>query len=136
MDFRTLEQLLSLEKLAAQARPKIEIPKQRVLEFPLRAPAEPETARCTMRQPDGTLCEMPVADPSDMCARHLRWNNIYPTSLPFPDNALALQEMMGYAVVCTIDKLIDGRQALAIAQLGRAMQKNLARCEREVGFCW
>jgi len=102
-----------------------------VKHVPVRPEPLPPAERCSMLDPDGQQCDLPPVRPGGMCARHLRWNNIYPTALPFPETALGLQEMMGYAVVCTIDKMFDGKQALAIAQLGRVMEKNLARCERQ-----
>jgi len=100
-------------------------------------PPQPPAERCSVLDPDGRQCELPPLKPGGMCARHMRWNNIYPTALPPPDNPLGLQEMMGYAVVCTFDKLLDGKQALAIAQLGRVMQKNMALCQgqkEEIGW--
>lgn len=94
-----------------------------------REPAEP---RCSELHPDGRQCELPAAGPRGKCARHVRWGDIYPTALPPPDDALGLQEMLGYAVVCTIDKTITPEQAHAIAELGRVMEKNLGRCQRQL----
>ncbi len=94
--------------------------------------AEPEEPRCSEVHTDGRQCELPAAGPRGKCARHVRWGDIYPTSLPCPDDALGLQEMLGYAVVCTIDKMITPEQAHAIAELGRVMEKNLGGCQRQM----
>jgi len=111
---------------AARAKPvTIEIP------FPKPAP-DPDVRRCSHRSADGRQCESPAIRTADECARHRRWSYIYPTALPFPEDALSLQEMLGYVVVCVIDKLIDADQARAITELCRIMEKNLARCAREL----
>ena len=89
--------------------------------------------RCSYRCPDGRQCESPTADDKwKHCDRHFRWTNLYPTALPFPQDGLSLQEMLGYAVIMLIDKQIDAEQAHAIADLGRIMEKNLARCQNEL----
>lgn len=89
--------------------------------------------RCNHQYADGRHCDMPTMDEThDRCERHWRWWNLYPTALPCPEDALSLQEMLGYAVVMLIDKQIDAEQAHAIADLGRIMEKNLARCQTEL----
>jgi hypothetical protein len=111
---------------AARAKPvTIDIP------FPKPA-ADPEVRRCVHRRADGRQCESPPIKIKDECARHNRWSFVYPTALPFPEDALGLQEMLGYVVVCVIDKLIDADQARAITELCRIMEKNLPRCESEL----
>ena len=111
------------EAAQAKAALVVEIP------FAQLAP-KPEVPRCTQRYADGRVCDSPAVKGRDECSRHLRWNAIYPTALPFPEDALALQEMMGYVAVCVIDKLITADEARAIAELCRIMEKNLDRCRR------
>jgi len=114
------------QRLAARVLPKtIDIP------FEDLEP-RPEGPRCSQHYADGRQCEAPAdGGNNEECKRHLRWSRIYPTVLPFPEDALSLQEMMGYVVVCVIDKLIDADQAHAIAELCRIMEKNLWRCENQ-----
>jgi hypothetical protein len=92
----------------------------------------PEGPRCSHLGAGGRQCESSPADGKQECSRHLRWSHIYPTALPFPEDALSLQEMMGYVVVCVVDKVIDSEQARVISDLCRIMEKNLARCESEL----
>jgi len=91
-----------------------------------------EGPRCSHVGANARQCESAPVDGKQECSRHLRWNQIYPTALPFPEDALSLQEMMGYVVVCLVDKVINEDQARVISDLCRIMEKNLARCEREL----
>ena len=103
------------------------------IDIPFAKPAaDPEVRRCSQQNADGRQCDAPAMDGWKECVRHQRWNFIYPTALPFPEDALSLQEMLGYVVVCVIDKLITAEQARAITELCRIMEKNLPRCEREL----
>jgi hypothetical protein len=111
---------------AARAKPV-------VIEIPFAKPgAEPDVRRCSKRHADGRQCESPAVQGREECSRHVRWSFIYPTALPFPEDGLSLQEMLGYAAVCVIDKQITADEARAIAELCRVMEKNMARCEREL----
>ena len=92
----------------------------------------PEGPHCSHVGAGRRQCDSPPVDGKQECSRHLRWNQIYPTALPFPEDALSLQEMMGYVVVCLVDKVINEDQARVISDLCRIMEKNLARCEREL----
>ncbi|MFI5108378.1 MAG: hypothetical protein ACHP78_06000, partial [Terriglobales bacterium] len=52
--------------------------------------------------------------------------------LPLPKDALSLQEVLAYTVDMVLSKRTTGDEARAIAELCRIMEKNLARCEREL----
>ncbi len=112
-------------ELATRAKPEVvEVP------FGERA-AAPEVRRCGRLRTDGRQCESPSVHGKE-CSRHLRWIDVYGTALPFPEDGFGLQEMLGYAALAVLDKRITSDEARAIAELCRIMEKNLARCEREL----
>lgn len=93
---------------------------------------QPEVRRCVQRRGDGRQCESPASHDKEECSRHLRWIDVYGTALPFPEDGFALQEMLGYAALAVLDKRITPDEARVIGELCRIMEKNLARCEREL----
>jgi hypothetical protein len=107
---------------------------ERVIEISSREPAaNPEGPRCCRLRSDGRRCDLPAVE-GDQCLHHWRWYSVYTSmhGLPFPEDALSLQEMLGYAVDMVLSRRISAQEAFAIAQLGRVMQKNLVGCELEM----
>jgi hypothetical protein len=112
---------------ATRAKPVvIEIP------FGERA-AEPNVRRCGRLHTDGRQCELPATE-GDQCLRHFRWHALYTSmhGLPLPEDALSLQEVLAYTVDMVLSKRTTADEARAIAELCRVMEKNMARCEREL----
>jgi hypothetical protein len=68
------------------------------------------------------------------CLRHFRWHSLHMSvcALPLPEDALSLQETMGHVVDLVLSHRISADEARAVAELCRVMEKNLARCEREL----
>jgi len=128
---REMERRLSLAE-----RPKgplvVEIPLRRNEEQ--RGAGEEEAQRCVRLRSDGSQCPFPVLEGYDECLRHARWYQIVPAlpGLPYPEDALSLQEMMARAVSQVMCKRLTAGEARAIALLGQVMLRNLRRCEREL----
>jgi len=113
---------------ATQVKPVvIEIP------FAELAPV-PDERRCCRLHTDGRQCELPAMDGGKECLRHFRWHTLYTSlhALPLPEDALSLQEVLAYTVDMVLSKRTTADEAHAIAELCRVMEKNLARCEREL----
>ena len=106
-----------------------------VIDIPFAKPeAELDERRCRALHPDGRQCELPAMENYTECLRHFRWFSLY-TSLhgfPLPEDGLSLQEMLAYTVDMVLCKRTTAEEAHAIAELCRVMEKNLARCEREL----
>jgi len=113
--------------LATRAKPVM-------VEIPFERAAEPNVHRCCRRHTDGRQCEVPAMEGYDECLRHFRWHTLYTSmhALPLPEDALSLQEVLAYTVDMVLSKRATGDEARAIAELCRIMEKNLARCEREL----
>ncbi len=111
--------------LATRAKPE-------VVEIAVKPAPDPEVRRCVQRRADGRQCESPASRHAEECSRHLRWIDVYGTAPPFPEDGFALQEMLGFTALGVLDKRITADEARAIAELCRIMEKNLARCEREL----
>jgi len=109
-------------------------PAPSVVEIPFtKLAAEPDVPRCCRLRTDGRQCELPAVV-GDECLPHWRWYKLYTSmhGLPLPADGLSLQEMLGYAVDMVLSRRISADEGHAIAELRRIMEKNLARCEREL----
>jgi len=124
-------------KPAREAMKQATLVKPVVVEIPFaKLEAPPEVRRCRRLHPDGRQCELPAMEGYEECLRHFRWHTLHASvhALPLPEDALSLQEVLGRAVDMVLSKRITAQEALAVAELCRIMEKNLARCERELEF--
>ncbi len=89
---------------------------------------------CEYQRANGERCRMLAVQDRQLCARHLHWYQNLPTYmvLPYPEDALSLQEIAARAVAMTMARVIDARAALAIAALCRTMRRNLPDVRREL----
>jgi len=123
-------------KPAREALKKATLAKPEVVEIPFaKLEAPPEVPRCCRLHPDGWPCELPAMEGYKECLRHFRWHSLYLSTyaLPLPEDGLSLQETLGCAVDLVMSQRITAHEACAVAELCRVMEKNLARCERELG---
>ncbi len=106
-----------------------------VIEIPFaREQTELDVRRCTRVRRDGRRCGAPAFEDREYCYRHYIWYGIAPKldALPYPEDGLSLQEIMGRVVAWTLTKRVTGTEAQAIADLCRTMERNLGRCQREL----
>lgn len=92
-------------------------------------------AMCQERRGDGRSCRFPALEGRTMCAQHGAWSALAVAggamSLPYPEDAVALQELMARVAASVMQKMITPEQARIVSDLCRTMQKNLAACERQ-----
>jgi hypothetical protein len=122
---KTAERLRIQEQMLAPER------RAKVVEY---APVERTGPRCRVLLSDSSQCESPAIDGFDECIRHARWNTLVPVQagLPYPEDAVALQEFMARAVSMLLSKRMTAQEAQAVASLCALMLKNLPRCEMEL----
>ena len=114
---------------------KATLAKSVVVEIPFaKFEPAPEVRRCRRLRSDGRPCELPAMEGYEECLRHFRWHSLHLSvhALPLPEDALSLQETLGRAVDMVLSKRITAHEARAVAELCRIMEKNLARCERQL----
>ncbi|MFZ3213418.1 MAG: hypothetical protein WA188_18095 [Terriglobales bacterium] len=122
-------------KPAREALKQATLVKPQVVEIPFaKLEASPEVRRCGRLHPDGRPCELPAMEGYEECLRHFRWYSLQVPvmALPLPEDALSLQEVLGRAVDMVLSKQITAQEARAVAELCCIMEKNLARCERQL----
>ena len=127
--------LLAENKPAREAMKKATLAKSVVVEIPFaKFEPAPEVRRCRRLRSDGRPCELPAMEGYEECLRHFRWHSLHMSvcALPLPEDALSLQETMGHVVDSVLSHRISADEARAVAELCRVMEKNLARCEREL----
>jgi len=127
--------LLAENKPAREAMKKATLAKSVVVEIPFaKFEPAPEVRRCRRLRSDGRPCELPAMEGYEECLRHFRWHSLHMSvcALPLPEDALSLQETMGHVVDLVLSHRISADEARAVAELCRVMEKNLARCEREL----
>ncbi len=109
--------------------PPMSVPQ--VVEYRL---APQNEAQCTVLLSDGKRCPSPALEGYEECIRHARWNTLLPASpgLPYPEDAISLQEFMARAVSMLLLKRMTAEEAQAVASLCALMLKNLPRCEAEL----
>jgi len=128
--------LLAELKPAREAMKKATLVKAQIVDIPFaRFEPPPEVRRCRRLRSDGRPCELPAMEGYEECLRHFRWHSLHVSvcALPLPEDALSLQETLGRAVDMVLSKQITAQEARAVAELCRIMEKNLARCELELG---
>jgi hypothetical protein len=133
---KRFSQLCADTRAAREAMRKATLVKPIVVEIPFAKPeAAPEGPRCCRLHPDGRPCELPAMEGYKECLRHFRWHSLSLSvrSLPFPEDGLSLQETLANAVDLVMSQQITADEARAVAELCRVMEKNLGRCERELG---
>ena len=133
---RRFRELCADLKPAREAMQKATLVKPVVIEIPFAQPeAAPAAPRCCRLHPDGRPCELPAMEGYKECLRHFRWHalSLSVRSLPFPEDGLSLQETLANAVDLVMSQQITADEARAVAELCRVMEKNLGRCERELG---
>jgi len=129
--------LLAELKPAREAMKQATLLKAQIVDIPFaKFEPPPEVRRCRRLRSDGRPCELPAMEGYEECLRHFRWHSLQVSvhALPLPEDALSLQEVLGRAVDMVLSKQITAQEALAVAELCRIMEKNLARCERELEF--
>ena len=128
--------LLAELKPAREAMKKATLVKAQVVDIPFaKFEPPPEVRRCRRLRSDGRPCELPAMEGYKECLRHFRWHalSLSVRALPFPEDGLSLQETLANAVDLVMSQQITADEARAVAELCRVMEKNLGRCERELG---
>jgi len=127
--------LLAEHKPAMEAMKQATLVKPAVIEIPFaKLEAPPEVRYCRRLHSDGRPCELPAMEGYEECLRHFRWHSLHVSvhPLPLPEDALSLQETLARAVDMVLSQQITAHEARAVAELCCIMEKNLARCEREL----
>ncbi len=131
---RRFWELSNALKPTREAIKRATVAKPEVVEIPFaKLAAEPNVRRCCRLLTDGRQCESPAVE-GDECLRHFRWHTLYMSvhGLPLPEDGLSLQEVLAYTVDMVLSKQATAEEAHAVAELCRVMEKNMARCEREL----
>ncbi len=106
------------------------------VEIPVRrAPAAvPEANRCAHQRANGRRCPRAAVEGGNLCERHAEWYRLVPPilAMPYPDDAVSLQETMARAVALVLAKILDAPRAHAVASLCRIMLLNLDQCVKEL----
>ncbi len=90
------------------------------------APLDPAklVGRCMRVNPSGRVCGRPTAGDADECLRHLRWYEMVPAGIPYPDDEDALVECMARVMSLTMTGQVTPQQANAVAKLGAVIQRS------------
>lgn len=102
--------------------------------IPVLEVLEEERPQCERMLVDGRRCSMPAHEGWRECYRHGRWYAALPASLgmPYPEDAVAIQELLGRAVAMVMNREITPQQASVIARLCGEMRQNLWAFQQEM----
>jgi hypothetical protein len=127
-----------LDKAGAQ---QIEVRRPIIVDIPFRKleverrsepPLDPLKlpGRCLRVSPSGRVCGRPTVGSADDCLRHLRWYEMVPAGIPYPDDADALVETMARVMSLVMVGQMTPQQANAVAKLGAVIQRTLEKEDR------
>lgn len=84
--------------------------------------------RCVKVSASGQMCGREVQGEGELCGVHARWSDVEKqTGFPFPDDAMAVQEILARTAALVAMNIVFPEKARVIIDLCRLMTRNLRR---------
>jgi hypothetical protein len=84
--------------------------------------------RCMKIGASGQVCGRETEGEGELCAVHGRWSDVEKqTGFPFPDDAMAVQEILARTTALVAMNIIFPEKAQVVIELCRLMMRNLRR---------